>query len=158
MLRSPDHRPSAGAQRPDVRCFRCSRLSLARAPLQEVKQLSLPTALAGIPPVRFLEMDTWTEAITISQRPVDTLQYFHVEVPEDVASVKVMVDQLEGEWGCPPGQARLSPPPAAGMPSSSPLPSRSLPAPSPSTASSSFSPSTLSRHVAPPLVAAPPAM
>lgn len=58
--------------------------------------MALPTSLPSLPPIRFLDIDTWTEPITISQRPVDALTYFHVEIPEDAAGVKLMVDQLAG--------------------------------------------------------------
>lgn len=47
--------------------------------------------------MRLLAPGVWTETLTIPVSSMPTLEYFRLEVPEDAAGVKLMVDQLEGK-------------------------------------------------------------
>jgi hypothetical protein len=46
--------------------------------------------------VRFLDAGVWSEPVTIPPSAMEQLAYFRVDIPEDVAVVKMMVDQLKG--------------------------------------------------------------
>eukprot|EP00873_Tetraselmis_striata_P009453 jgi/Tetstr1/429717/TSEL_019612.t1 len=61
-----------------------------------VRNATLPRQLPAVPPMRLLAPGVWTETLTIPVSSMPTLEYFRLEVPEDAAGVKLMVDQLEG--------------------------------------------------------------